>query len=190
MKHVSMPLALSLAIVVGIVGTGFGYFVTPSYQNTMYEKSMGLGNADRWLDQRYLNTMIGHHLVAINLAEQAGEKSTRSEIKALAEEIKTNEPKLIAELYAWKKAWYQDETKVRQPATINLGDAGESFDLRFLNALIAHHEEGIKMTNEVRGKSSRAEVLNNADAVENFLKTTKEQLIAWRAEWYQVGGQE
>lgn len=186
MNKISLSLSLSLAIVAGIVGTGFGYFLTPSYQGTMYEKSMGLGTADRWLDQRYLEKMISHHLVAINLAEQAGEKSGRAEIRALAEEIKTNEPKLIAELYEWKKAWYKDESKVREEGLINLGDAGETFDLRFLNALIAHHEAGIEMTNEVREKSSRVEILNNADAVENFLKTTKEQLSSWRTEWYQT----
>lgn len=190
MKKISLSLAVSLSIVSAISGIGFGYFLTPSYQGTMYEKSMGLGTADRWLDQRYLDKMIAHHLSAIALAEQADEQSNRSEVKSLAKEIKTNEPKLIAELYDFKKNWYQDTRKVTTPAKINLGESGESFDLRFLNALIAHHEDGIEMTQEVRGKSSRAEVLNNADAVETFLKTTKKQLISWRAEWYQVGSEE
>jgi uncharacterized protein (DUF305 family) len=190
MNKISLSLSLSLMIVAAIIGMGFGYYLTPSYQSTMYEKSMGLGTADRWLDQRYVNEMISHHLSAISLAEQAGEKSTRPEIKALAEEIKVNEPKLIAELYAFKKEWYQDTREVKPPVKINLGDAGESFDLRFLNALIAHHEQGIAMTNEVRGKSSRVEVLNNADAVETFLKTTKKQLESWRTLWYETEGQE
>lgn len=55
-----------------------------------------------------------------------------------------------------------------------------------MNALIAHHEAGILMTEEIRTKSSRAEVLNNADAVENFLKTTLVTLKGWRKAWYNI----
>jgi hypothetical protein len=35
-------------------------------------------------------------------------------------------------------------------------------------------------------KSSRKEVLDNADAVENFLKTTLVALKEWRKAWYNV----
>ena len=62
----------------------------------------------------------------------------------------------------------------------------EKLDLRFLNALIAHHEAGILMTQEIRTKSSRIEVLNNADAVENFLKTTRITLRESRKAWYNI----
>jgi uncharacterized protein (DUF305 family) len=62
----------------------------------------------------------------------------------------------------------------------------KTFDLRFLNALIAHHENGIVMTQEVRAKSSRAEVLDNADAVEAFLKKTGVMLREWRKAWYNI----
>ena len=62
----------------------------------------------------------------------------------------------------------------------------ETFDLRFLNALIAHHEAGIVMTQDVRRKSSRGEVLDNADAVEAFLTGSASVLREWRANWYSV----
>lgn len=190
MKQISIFLTISLMIVSVIIGVGFGYYLTPQYKNTMYQKSMGLGVVDRSLDKRYLEGMIMHHLMAIDLADAASQKSQRPEIKTLAEEIKTNEPKLIEELYKWRAEWYEDKSRVKAPEKINLGNTDDTFDLRFLNALIAHHDEGLIMTKEVRSKSSRAEVLNNADAVENFLNTTKKQLVSWRLEWYQVGGEE
>jgi uncharacterized protein (DUF305 family) len=151
----------------------------------MYDKSMDLGNADRLVDLRYLNAMIAHHRGAMLLAEQA-EQSQRPEIRSLASAIQKDEPKLIEELYQWKRDWYRDTREVRDPVRVQIGSYDEKLDLRFLNALIAHHEAGILMTQEIRMKSSRKEVLDNADAVENFLKTTLVALKEWRKAWYNV----
>lgn len=175
----------AVAVITGISGFMVGQVQTPEYRFSMYDKNtMNLGRADRLFDLRYLNAMIAHHRGALLLAKQA-EESTRVEIRELAAAIQAGEPKLIAELYAWKKDWYDDERTVCDPVVAQLGPVNETFDLRFLNALIAHHEAGILMTEETRRKSSRSEVLDNADAVEHFLRTSGEQLKAWRLAWYQ-----
>jgi uncharacterized protein (DUF305 family) len=147
---------------------------------------MDLGTADLFVDLRYINSMAGHHMEAILLAQQIEEKTTRPELLTLAREIQANEPKLIAELYAWKRAWYRDSTPVRNPQVVQLGAADETVDLRFLNALIAHHEAGITMTREIRAKSSKSEILNNADAVEQFLLGSLTNLKKMRKEWFTV----
>lgn len=178
---------VSVSIVFLLIGLVAGYSLTPEYQQNMYVKNdMGLGTADRWLDQRYIDTMIAHHRGAILLAEQAEKNGDRPEIVSLAKEIQVSEPKLIADLYAWKKNWYGNTRKVKDPLVARLGSNDKTFDLRFLNALIAHHEAGILMTKEVRLKSSRNEVLDNADAVENFLTKGVGMLNGWRNNWYSI----
>ncbi len=184
---INSSLIVSIAIVSLVVGLLGGYFISPSYQQTMYdEETMGLGTADRFVDLRYLNQMATHHRGAILLAEQIKDKTKRPELKELANTILAGEPKLINELYEWKQNWYKDSRQVKDPIVANLGPANENVDLRFLNALIAHHESGIKMTKEIRAKSSRAEVLDNADAVENFLNSSLTSLQGWRKEWFNV----
>jgi hypothetical protein len=42
------------------------------------------------------------------------------------------------------------------------------------------------MTQEARTKSSRVEVLNNADAVEEFLKGGIVMFKEWRKNWYGI----
>lgn len=185
MKQISLALSLSLIVVGFIVGIGVGYYVTPQYQETMYERGMDLGRADRLVDLRYLNAMAAHHRGAMLLAEQA-QQSQRQEIASLAADILKNEPALIQELYQWKEDWYGDSRGVRDPQVANLGEVDATFDLRFLNALIAHHQAGIEMTKEIRTKSSRSEVINNADAVEQFLTSTLPMLRDWRRVWYSV----
>lgn len=187
MNKVSLPLAISLMIVSAIVGLTGGYYISPTYQQTMYTKeTMGLGQSDRFVDLRYINQMAAHHRAAILLANQISDKTQRQELKALAVDIEKGEPKLIEELYQWKKDWYNDGRIVADPVVANLGQADEKIDLRFLNALIAHHKAGIEMTQEIRTKSSRKEVLDNADAVENFLTNSLTTLKGWREQWFNV----
>ena len=100
--------------------------------------------------------------------------------------ILKDEPTAIAELYTWKKDWYGDTKQVKDPIVSNLGTYDEKYDLRFLNALIAHHEDGLLMTKEIKTKSSRAEILNNADAVDTFLTTTLKLFKDWRTQWYNI----
>jgi uncharacterized protein (DUF305 family) len=120
------------------------------------------------------------------LAEQLSKNTTRTEMKSLAQKILNDEPVAIAELYDWKKSWYGDTRSVRDPIVANLGPSDDKFDLRFLNAIIAHHELGIIMTKETRQKSSRVEILNNADAVESFLANGLVALKGLRNDWYNI----
>lgn len=187
----SKYLAISIAIVMLIIGIGIGYIITPQYalQANSGTDGMGmvsLGRSDTKVDLRYLNAMITHHRGAMLLAEQVKDKTRRQEIQSLAEAILADEPKNISELYQWKKAWYKDASKVKDPKVANLGEYDDKLDLRLLNALIAHHQDGLDMNKEIRLKTSRTEVLNSADATDNFFNTTKAKFIQWRSEWYGI----
>ena len=187
MSKISTTLAISLMVVVGVIGLAIGYSATPEYKLGMYDKTtMDLGRADRTLDLRYINAMIAHHRGAMLLAEQASTKTQRQEMKDLSAKILNDEPGAISELYAWKKDWYGDNKRVRDPIVSHLGNYDDKFDLRSLNALIAHHEAGLLMTKDIKVKSSRTEILNNADAVDTFLTTTLKVFKDWRMEWYKI----
>ena len=186
MNKLSIHLTTGIVIAALLIGTAFGYYISPQYQRTMYEsENMGLGTADRWVDLRYIDAMIAHHRGAILVGKQL-EKSERKEIKDLSQAIQTGEPKLIEELYAFKREWYKDSRKVKDPIVPNLGSYNKTFDLRVINTLIAHHTAGIEMTKEIRLKSSRPEIIDNADAVENFLKGSIETLKSLRKSWYGI----
>ncbi|MEI7689027.1 MAG: DUF305 domain-containing protein [Candidatus Nomurabacteria bacterium] len=186
MQKISTYLSVSLIIIGFIIGIGVGYSFTPQYSLSMYDKTnMGLGNPDKWIDLRYINAMIAHHRGAILVAKQA-EQSKRPEVQELSKEIQTNEPIAIAELYAWKKAWYGDTKKVADPVVPNLGTYNDTFDLRFLTAVINHHQNGLIMTNEIKSKSTRNEILDNANAVEKFLTDSGAMLKEWRKSWYNI----
>jgi uncharacterized protein (DUF305 family) len=184
MKNISLALAVSLMIISAVAGIGVGYWLTPQYNLSMYDKNvMDLGQPDKWVDLRYIDAMIAHHKGAVLMAEQAS-RSQRPEIRELAASILKDEPPNIDELYRWKKERYGDSRSVRDPQVPKFGQVNRTFDLRFLNALIAHHRDGIRMTREIRLKSSSSEILDNADKTEQFFENGIAMLSDWRRKWY------
>jgi len=170
-----------------IIGVGVGYALTPEYATMIEQKSapsMSLGNPDRNLEKRYLDGMIAHHKSAIYMAEQAREKSTRPEILSLANIIIKVDTEDIATIESLRKTLYPKSQTSSAFQKINLGDANDRFDLRFLNALIIHHEEAIEVAREAQTKSTRSAILEKANGVETSLRAGLEQLKKWRKEWY------
>ncbi len=180
------------SVVVGIVisllvGVGIGFSLTPEYAAMIEQKSspsMSLGAPDRYLDLRYLNGMIAHHNSAIYLAQQAKDKSTRPEILSLANTIIKVDTEDIASIEKLRNSIYPKSNSPKEFQKINLGDANAQFDLRFLNALIIHHDEAIEVAREAQTKSTRSAILEKANAVDTALRAGVKQFEAWRKEWY------
>ncbi|KKT68437.1 MAG: hypothetical protein UW64_C0019G0014 [Microgenomates group bacterium GW2011_GWC1_44_37] len=183
----SKTLLLSTVVVTFILGIGTGFILSPEYANKMTAKKtvmVELGRADKLIDLRYLDGVIAHHLNAIFMARQAEANSQRKEIRDLAKEIIIADEKGIQELYEWKKSWFNNK-QITIYEKINLGAYDDKFDLRFLNALIAHHEEAIMTAKEIRTKSQRNEILNLADSIIQNLSSGIDTLTEWRNNWYQ-----
>ena len=180
-------LTLSVIIIAFVLGMTTGFILSPEYAIRMSDKKTAmveLGKADKFIDLRYIDGVIAHHLNAIYMAKQAETSSQRKEIKELAKEIIAIDTKSIEELYGWKKTWFNNTKQITQYEKINLGAYDEKFDLRFLNALIAHHEEAVVTAKEIRTKSQRNEILNLADAIIKNLSSGVEVLSDWRTNWY------
>lgn len=182
-------LVFALLIITFTLGLGAGYTLTPEYAKEMQAKNLPmeeLGLPDKYLNLRYLNGVIAHHRAAIFLAKQAIDNSHKDEIRKLGEEIVKADEDSIKELISWKLSWFGDSRQNPNFNKINLGENDGKFDLRFLNALIAHHDEAIVTAKEVMTKSSRLEVLNLADGIITGLSASKIRLVDWRKAWYQI----
>ncbi|HYD34645.1 MAG TPA: DUF305 domain-containing protein [Vitreimonas sp.] len=185
----SKSLLITTSLVVFFLGMGVGYALTPEYAMMRADRQapmMELGQADRYLDLRYIDGMIAHHLSAIHMLEQAQQQTQRPEIKDLATAVIAADKAGIDQLYAYKKEWYNNTRQVTRYQKINLGSNDGKFELRLLNALLEHHAEAITVAQDVRTKSHRTEVLNVADEVISTLTANATQLKTWREAWYGI----
>lgn len=121
-----------------------------------------LGRADENFDLRFLKAMTSHHLGAIDMAKIAVEKSKNEKVKSISQGIIDSQTLEISLMNQWRKDWYNDTKEVdltEYSLTRNLGNYDEKFDLRYLNAMIVHHEGAIEMCKDVLTKSTRNAVL-------------------------------
>jgi uncharacterized protein (DUF305 family) len=166
--------------------------------------SMDLGPADENFDLRFIDAMILHHQGAVVMSEEALEKSNRPEIKELAQSIIDGQEQEISQMQEWRQAWYPDAgsepvafhaemghdmpmTKAMQGSMMMSGDLGaadEEFDLRFINAMIPHHEGAVIMAQEALEKSNRPEVKELAQAIIDAQQPEIDQMTQWRQAWY------
>lgn len=166
--------------------------------------NMDLGPADANYDLRFIDGMIPHHQGAIVMAQEALQKSKRPEIKKLANEIIKAQDKEIAELKQWRKIWYPTapnepqawhaEMKHMMAMTpeqikamrmdMDLGESNAEFDLRFINAMIPHHEGAVVMARDALNKSKRPEIKKLAQAIISSQEAEIKQMQQWRQAWY------
>jgi len=165
---------------------------------------MDLGPANEEFDLRFIDAMIPHHEGAVVMAKEVLQKSQRPEMKKLANEIIEAQTKEIAQMKAWRTAWYpkapsqpvawhsemghsmtmsQDQIKSMM-MSMDLGQADAEFDLRFINAMIPHHEGAVVMAQDVLQKSKRPEVQQLAKGIITSQEAEIAQMKQWRKAWF------
>jgi uncharacterized protein (DUF305 family) len=65
-----------------------------------------LGVKDDQFDARFINAMIPHHEGALMMAKESMDKSSRPEIKQLAQAILSSQQQEIDQMKQWRKDWY------------------------------------------------------------------------------------
>ncbi|MBW4465017.1 MAG: DUF305 domain-containing protein [Pegethrix bostrychoides GSE-TBD4-15B] len=176
----------------------------PGMNHSAGPMNMDLGPKDESLDLRFIDGMIPHHQGGVEMAQEALQKSQRPEIKQLATAIITAQEKEISQLQDWRKAWYPNvaETPMMYDASMghmmpmsaevrdtmmmsgDLGAADDQFDLRFLNAMIPHHEGALDMANQVLKNSDRPEIRQMAQDILTSQQAEIDQMQQWRKDWY------
>lgn len=165
---------------------------------------MDLGPADVNYDLRFIDGMIPHHQGAVVMAQEALQKSKRPEIKKLANNIIQAQNKEIAQLKRWRKTWYPTapnepqawhaEMKHMMAMTpeqikamrmdMDLGESNAEFDLRFINAMIPHHEGALVMAQDAGTKSKRPQIKKLAQDIISSQQAEINQMKKWRQAWY------
>lgn len=166
--------------------------------------AMDLGPADANYDLRFIDGMMPHHEGGVVMAEAALKNSQRPEIRQLAENIIAAQQAEITEMKSWRAAWYPDAPTVpmmyhaemghdmpmdeamisAMRMDMDLGQADDEFDRRFLDAMIPHHEGAVTMAEDLKEKSRRPELLALADEIIASQQAEIDQMQQWRQDWY------
>lgn len=180
--------SLLFIIIVGL------FAVTSDRLTTIEEKETMSGAQESqkgMADQEFLTSMIEHHEGAVSMAKEAQAKSTRPEIKSFAADIISAQTGEIDQMYMWRKDWFGESEHIgmRMGAdmpsmAVELGEGDTEFDLRFLDAMIVHHEGAIDTARKVQLPTDRSEIHNLAGSIITAQSQEIDQMKTWRGSWY------
>lgn len=173
-------LALLLAVV------GFGLMAACNAQSPAAGATpIAVPNANMPYDAAFIDAMIAHHQEAIDMTYQARQEAQHTEIKDLLEQIALGQAGEIKKMRAWRAEWYPNlpAAPISPNDMAMSNDMSVPFDIRFINAMIPHHEGAIKMANEAKMKSARPELLILADSIIKTQTAEIEQMKKWKADW-------
>lgn len=166
--------------------------------------SMSLGPEDKYFDLRFIDAMILHHQGAVQMAEEVLKKSDRFSLRKLAREIILVQGREVRRMQAWREAWYpnadqqplmyvaekqetlpmSEQMQDAMLMSMDMGSADENFDLRFINAMLPHHQGAVAMAGEALLKSDRPEIRRLSRSILGVQQQEIFQMRTWRGQWY------
>ncbi len=148
----------------------------------------------QYSDERFIDMMVPHHLMAIQMAQVAERYAEHPEIKQLAAAIITTQGQEVNELKALKQRLYgttQTPTMMAPSQMDNIGmmmpdqlAQQHPFDKAFLDSMIAHHASAIQMASVALLRSKNPDILRIAAAIKQAQGREIGQMTLWRSTWY------
>ena len=145
-------------------------------------------------DERFIDMLVPHHLMAIQMAQVAQKQGEHAEIKQLAANIITAQGQEIKELKALKQRLYGTAETPTMMNPVQMDNTGmlmpdqlakqHPFDQAFIDSMIAHHASAIAMASVALQRSSNPDIRRIARTIVNAQSAEIGQMIQWRQHWY------
>jgi uncharacterized protein (DUF305 family) len=146
------------------------------------------------VDRAFATAMIPHHRSAVEMAEIAKERSRRSEIKQLADEIANAQNAEIAKLTALERRLKDAGVEVGDLGVaehgMGMGDDAsmledaKPLDREFIDMMIPHHQGAIRMARAELEKGQNRELKALAEAIVDAQAQEIDEMNTWRVEWF------
>ena len=188
----------TIGLLVGVIIGGFSASYAVNNNNTGMMRMMGMNSQHDMagnIDKRFIEEMIPHHDSAIAMAKIAQQKSTKPEIKTLANNIVASQSTEISTMSQWYKDWYGVEVPKQSGQTMmgggmmssqmdmdNLSSATD-FDKSFLEQMIPHHQMAVVMANMLEQGTNRSEMKKLADDITAAQTKEIQQMKQWQKDW-------
>lgn len=183
-----------IGLLIGVIIAGAVFVYSANSGNNSMMNMMGINNQSRNnIDQRFIEQMIPHHESAIAMASLVPQKSNRTELKNLANNIITTQTTEIDKMKQWYKNWYGTEVAA-MPASMMSGmmssqdsvddlNSASDFDKAFLSQMIEHHEMAVMMANMLATSTNRSEMKGLANSIISAQTKEIEDMKSWQQQW-------
>jgi uncharacterized protein (DUF305 family) len=148
----------------------------------------------QYSDQRFIDMMVPHHIMAVQMAQVALQKGQHPEIKQLANSIISSQQREIQALKNLKKRLYRTSNTPTMMNPVDMANTGmlmpdqlaqqHPFDRAFIDSMIPHHASAIDMASVALMRSTNPEIKRIARAIVDAQSQEIGHMIQWRKLWY------
>lgn len=124
-------------------------------------------------DVQYIDAMVPHHLMAVEMAQMVLDGGSSAQIKGIAQAIKNAQGPEIAMMKSVRKTLTGSDVIPAAPTDSYLDKmmmdmeamSGNELDMMFLKSMIGHHSEAISIAERALENLSQTDMKANAEAV-------------------------
>lgn len=141
-------------------------------------------------DQQFIDDMVPHHEMAVEMANIVLERGKRPELREMAEEIVTAQTTEIKQMKDWRKVWFGSSDTPMQPSHAMPGmdiaavENAPDVDKAFIDEMILHHQSAVEMATEAQEQGEHQEIRDLAGRIISAQQTEISMMETWRTAWY------
>ena len=145
-------------------------------------------------DRAFAAEMIGHHEMAVEMAEAAQKNASREQITELAEAIITTQNAEIAQMKTAEQRLADagvdqrdlgmTDAEMGMDMDMDMLQSTPGFDRMFIDMMIPHHQGAIRMARMELADGQNPELRDLAEAIIAAQTKEIEQMNAWREDWF------
>jgi uncharacterized protein (DUF305 family) len=144
-------------------------------------------------DERFIDMMVPHHQMAVDLAKVAKEQGQHTEITQLADSIISDQQKEIEQMKSIREREFGSSQTPDQMNPSEMENMGmmpdrlvnqQPFDKAFIDSMMPHHSSAIEMASVALMRSDDSEIKDIARRIIDGQVKEIGQMIQWRQEWY------
>ena len=153
---------------------GHGSEAGAAADQTASEGPSGAGEANE-ADVEFASGMVVHHQGALDMAQDAVQRASTPEVRALAERVVAAQQPEIDQMEGWLATWGEDggSHDGHDMAGMGADDAaalaaatGTEYDRLFLEQMTAHHRDAVEMAQQERAEGAAPEAVALAERIE------------------------
>ena len=142
----------------------------------------------------FMNMMIQHHSMAVEMANDVVQRGQHQELKDAAQNIIRDQNREIEEMKGWLQQWFNaqyqpgmmHDTKAAQDMSMMHGLSGDELDKMFLSSMRVHHLGAIEMAKLVPDRAVHDELKQMAQNVITSQSEEISKFESWAMAWYNM----
>lgn len=171
-------------------GSDLELAVTERPAEALHSRSGRTKSAARF-EIRFLQDMIDHHGMAVEMAMLCEGRVVHSELQQLCDRIRTSQQQEIVNMQSWLAGWYGLSHEPQMSAADQrmlehlAGLHGAAFETAFMGMMIEHHGAAIEMARKALRRGYHRELVELARAIVATQSTEIRTMREWLCSWYQ-----